>query len=115
MAAPSTPPLRIPIVAGNWKMNYGPSEARDFVEGILPRLAAITSVERVLCPPAISLAVVHAIVTGSGVEVGAQNMYFEPKGAYTGETSPTMLQGIATMSSWATLSGAATSVSPTNW
>jgi triosephosphate isomerase len=96
MVAPSNPPLRTPIVAGNWKMNYRPSEARDFVKGILPQLAAITSVERVLCPPAISLAIVHQMVSGSGVEVGAQNMYFEPKGAYTGETSPTMLQGIAT-------------------
>jgi triosephosphate isomerase len=88
-------PARTPIIAGNWKMHYGPTEARDFVESILPRLAALSSVERVLCPPAISLAVVHEAVTGSGIEVGAQNMYFEPKGAYTGETSPLMLQGLA--------------------
>jgi triosephosphate isomerase len=75
-------------------MNLGPSEARDFVESILTPLAAIDSVERVLCPPAISIAVVHEMVSGSGVEVGAQNMYVEPKGAFTGETSPTMLQGL---------------------
>ncbi len=94
MSAPSLIPRRKPIVAGNWKMNYGPSEARDFVEGILPQLAAITSVERVLCPAAISIAVVHQVVAGSGIELGAQNMYFEPKGAYTGEISPLMLQGL---------------------
>jgi triosephosphate isomerase len=87
---------RTPIVVGNWKMNYGPTEARDFVESVLPQLAAITSVERVLCPPAISIAVVHEVVGGSGIEVGAQNMYFEPQGAYTGEISPRMLQGLAT-------------------
>jgi triosephosphate isomerase len=95
MSTPHTSPARTPIVAGNWKMHYGPTQARDFVEGILTPLAAITSVERVLCPPTISIAVVHEMVGGSGIEVGAQNMYFEPQGAYTGETSPTMLQGLA--------------------
>ncbi len=96
MSASSNSPTRTPIVAGNWKMHYGPTEARDFVESILPQLAAITSVVRVLCPPAISIPVVHQVVSGSGIEVGAQNMYFEPQGAYTGEISPRMLQGLAT-------------------
>jgi triosephosphate isomerase len=84
----------VPIVAGNWKMHYGPSEAREFAESILPDLEQIQSVERVLCPPTISIAAVHAVTSGSGVSLAAQNMYFEEKGAYTGEIAPGMLRGL---------------------
>jgi triosephosphate isomerase len=89
-------PRRVPIVAGNWKMNYGPTEARTFAQSIVDELAAITSLERVLCPPAISISAVHAVVGGTGIELGAQNMYFEASGAYTGEISPLMLRGLCT-------------------
>ncbi len=85
--------MRTPIIAGNWKMNYGPGEAEEFVAGILPGLHEIHAVERVLCPPAVSLMTVYTAVMGSEVKLGAQNMFYEPKGAYTGEISPTMLQG----------------------
>jgi len=85
---------RVPIVAGNWKMHYGPSDAHDFATAILSGLTALPMVERVLCPPAVSLTAVHAVIAGSSVRLGAQNMYFEPKGAYTGEIAPTMLQGV---------------------
>jgi triosephosphate isomerase len=93
MATPSAAPRR-PIVAGNWKMNLGPAEARAFAQEILPDLARLRSVERVLCPPAIAIEAVRAVVGGSGVLVGAQNMFYEPRGAYTGEISPVMLQGL---------------------
>ncbi len=86
--------MRIPIIAGNWKMNYGPTEAEEFAAGILPGLHEIHAIERVLCPPAISLPAVFGAIAGSEVKLGAQNMYYEPKGAYTGEISPTMLQGL---------------------
>ncbi len=86
--------MRTPIIAGNWKMNYGPTEAEEFVAGILPGLHELHEVERVLCPPAISLTTVFGAIVGSEVKLGAQNMYYEPKGAYTGEISPTMLQGL---------------------
>jgi triosephosphate isomerase len=86
--------MRKPIIAGNWKMNYGPTEAEEFVAVILPGLHEIHDVERVLCPPAISLTTVHSAIDGSEVKLGAQNMYYEPKGAYTGEISPAMLQGL---------------------
>ncbi len=86
---------RKPIVAGNWKMNYGPTEGRKFAESILGDLIAIPQVESVLCPPAITLTAVHAVTDGA-VKLGAQNMYFEARGAYTGEISPTMLQGLCT-------------------
>jgi triosephosphate isomerase len=88
------PTKRTPIIAGNWKMHYGPAEAEAFVAAILPGLGALHSVERVLCPPAVSLTAVQRAITGSEVKLGAQNMYFEAKGAYTGEISPGMLQGL---------------------
>jgi triosephosphate isomerase len=90
----SVAPPRRPIVAGNWKMNYGPSEARAFVEAIFDDLTALTSVERVLCPPFISIPAVHTITSGSDIALGAQNMFFEERGAFTGEISPLMLQGL---------------------
>ncbi len=86
--------MRTPIIAGNWKMNYSPTEAEEFVAGILPGLHEIHEVERVLCPPAVSLTTVYSAIVGSEVKLGAQNMYYEPKGAYTGEIAPTMLQGL---------------------
>lgn len=92
-ASPS-PMQRTPIVAGNWKMNYGPTEAREFAESIAADLDALASVERVLCPPSISIAAVHSVVSGTSLQLGAQNMYFEERGAYTGEISPLMLKGL---------------------
>jgi len=85
----------MPIVAGNWKMNLGPTEARDFAASILSDLVTVRGVEIVLCPPAISLPAVHAVLSGTNIRLGAQNMYYEVKGAFTGEISPTMLQGLA--------------------
>ena len=92
--ANTSPTQRIPIVAGNWKMNYGPTEAREFAESIAADLDALASVECVLCPPSISIAAVHSIVSGTSLQLGAQNMYFEERGAYTGEISPLMLKGL---------------------
>jgi triosephosphate isomerase (TIM) len=85
---------RTPIVAGNWKMNYGPNQAREFVRGILGDLTTIGGVEKVLCPPAISIPAVQTLVADLPITVGAQNMYFEEQGAFTGEISPLMLQGL---------------------
>jgi triosephosphate isomerase len=93
MSGPGFGP-RKPIVAGNWKMNYGPAEARAFAQQLVEPLSHLRNVERVLCPPAISIVVVREVVGGSGVVVGAQNMFYEPRGAYTGEISPVMLQGL---------------------
>jgi triosephosphate isomerase len=90
----SATPRRTPIVAGNWKMFYGPTQAREFAQSLLDGLASIPTVERVLCPPAISLTAVHEVLSGSQIRLGAQNMYFEEQGAFTGEISPLMLQGL---------------------
>jgi len=84
--------MRLPLIAGNWKMNTTVSEAVALVKTILPELGRISNVEKVLCPPFISLAVVKDLIKGSSVKLGAQNLYFEEKGAYTGEISPLMLK-----------------------
>ncbi len=85
---------RRPIVAGNWKMNYGPSEAHDFITRILDDLEAVQGVDRVLCPPSISIAAAHTLTSKTGIMLGAQNMYDAEKGAFTGEISPLMLRGL---------------------
>ena len=82
------------VVAGNWKMNTTVSEAAALAAGVRDGAAAISGVELVLCPPFVSLAAVSDSVKGSEVKVGAQNMHFEGSGAFTGEVSPGMLQGL---------------------
>ena len=78
------------IVAGNWKMNMTPSEAVKLVEELKPLVASET-VDVVFCVPAIDIVPVVEAVKGTNVAVGAENMYYEEKGAYTGEISPEML------------------------
>ena len=78
------------IVAGNWKMNMTPSQAVALVEELKP-LVASDEVEVVYCVPAIDIVPVVEAVKGTNVAVGAENMYYEEKGAYTGEISPEML------------------------
>ena len=78
------------IIAGNWKMNMTPSEAVELVNTLKP-LVANDEVDVVFCVPAIDIVPVVEAVKGSNIQVGAENMYFEEKGAYTGEISPNML------------------------
>ena len=78
------------IIAGNWKMNMTPSEAVALVETLKP-LVATEDADVVFCVPAIDIVPVVEAVKGSNIQVGAENMYFEEKGAYTGEISPNML------------------------
>ena len=78
------------IIAGNWKMNMTPSQAVKLCEELNP-LVANDDVDFVYCVPAIDIVPVVEAVKGTNVEVGAENMYFEEKGAYTGEISAEML------------------------
>ena len=78
------------IIAGNWKMNKTPSEAVALVNE-LKDLVVNPDVDVVYCVPAIDIVPVVEAVKGTNVEVGAENMYFEESGAYTGEISPAML------------------------
>lgn len=86
--------MRIPLIAGNWKMNTTLDEAGKLVAAMRPGLDAIEGVEKVVCPPFVSLAAVKEILKGSTVKLGAQNLHFEEKGAYTGEVSSSMLAGL---------------------
>jgi len=86
--------MRMPIIAGNWKMNTSVAEAVELVTGMKKRLNSISGVEKVLCPPFISLTTVKELIKGTSIKLGAQNMYFELTGAYTGEISPVMLAGL---------------------
>lgn len=83
--------MRVPMIAGNWKMNTTVSEAIELVNEIHQGLDQIGNVDKVICPPFISLAAVRELIKGSSIKLGAQNTYFEEKGAYTGEISPLML------------------------
>jgi len=83
--------MRVPMIAGNWKMNTTVSEAIELVKAMRAGLDKIDNVEKVICPPFISLAAVRGLIKGSSIKLGAQNVYFEEKGAYTGEISPLML------------------------
>ena len=74
-------------------MNTTVTEALRLVEAMKKRLDAVAGVEKVVCPPFVSLASVADALRGSAIGLGAQNMYFEEKGAYTGEISPIMLAG----------------------
>ncbi|HZW04190.1 MAG TPA: triose-phosphate isomerase [Anaerolineaceae bacterium] len=83
---------RKPFVAGNWKMNKTVEEARQLVAELVPALNEIESVERVICPPFIALVPTFSMLVGTGIGLGAQNMYWENSGAYTGEVSPAMVR-----------------------
>lgn len=86
--------MRIPIIAGNWKMNTTIDEARQLVTDMRPGLQALREVESVLCPPFISLEAVAGLLEGTSIGLGAQNMHWEEKGAFTGEIAPRMLAGL---------------------
>ncbi|MEE0955157.1 MAG: triose-phosphate isomerase [Eubacterium sp.] len=79
------------IIAGNWKMNKTPSEAKELCELLKP-LVADSDADVVFCVPAIDICPVAAEIEGTNIQLGAENMYFEDKGAYTGEISPAMLK-----------------------
>ena len=78
------------IIAGNWKMNMTPSEAVSLVNELKP-LVANDEVDVVFCVPAIDIIPAMEAAKGTNIQIGAENMYFEEKGAYTGEISPNML------------------------
>ena len=85
--------MRKKIIAGNWKMNKTPSETVTLINELKP-LVATEDADVVFCVPAISLTTAIEAAKGSNIEIGAQNMYFEESGAYTGEIAPNMLTEI---------------------
>jgi len=83
--------MRTPIVAGNWKMNKTVEEARSLVFSMNRKLREVEGVEKVLCPPFPALLAVSALLQGTDIGLGAQNMHWEEKGAFTGEVAPNMV------------------------
>ena len=86
--------MRIPLIAANWKMNTDVDEAVSLVQQVREGLNNIAGIDIVLCPPFISLVSVKELIAETSIKLGAQNMHFEEKGAYTGEISPLMLAGL---------------------
>ena len=85
--------MRKPIIAGNWKMNKTPDEARELVNALKP-LVKDASVDVVVCPPFVCIPAVAEAVKGSNIKVGAQNVHFEKSGAFTAEVSVDMLKAL---------------------
>ena len=85
--------MRKKVIAGNWKMNMLPNEAMKFIEDLAP-LVKDTQNEVILCVPYTDLFYALLTVQGTNIKIGAQNMHFEEKGAYTGEISAKMLKSI---------------------
>ncbi len=85
--------MRKKIIAGNWKMNKTPAETVALIDELKP-LVVTEDADVVFCVPAISLTTALEAAKGTNIEIGAQNMYFEESGAYTGEIAPNMLTSI---------------------
>ncbi len=83
--------MRKPIVAGNWKMNKTVAEARELVSALVPLVKDMDAVSVVLCPPATAIVPVNALLAGTEIGLGTQNMHWEASGAYTGELAPAMV------------------------
>lgn len=86
--------MRKPIIAGNWKLNNTLKETVDLVDGLKRELADIEVVDIVICPVYIYLSIVKDLVYDLNIKIGAQNVYWEERGAFTGEVSPRMLKDV---------------------
>ncbi len=83
--------MKIPLLVGNWKMNKTIAEAKELAQDLKEKLKGSKGREVVICPPFTALACVSEIIRNSNIKLGAQNMHYELKGAYTGEISPEFL------------------------
>ena len=96
--------MRTSIVAGNWKMNTDRTTGLVLVDAIIAQAGSQPPCEVIVCPPFTSLDAVAHRVTGTPVRLGAQNVYFEAEGAFTGEVSTSMLRSPPIRASAATAS-----------
>jgi triosephosphate isomerase len=83
--------MRTPIIAGNWKMNNTIEEAVRLVSRLKTELTSIIGVDKVICPPFTAIAALKELLWSNSIHLGAQNIHYEDKGAYTGEISATMV------------------------
>ena len=80
------------VIAGNWKMNMTPTEAKELTKGVYEQIKGTKGCDVVVCVPFVDIPAVSQIVKGTIIKLGAQNVHFEEKGAYTGEISANMLK-----------------------
>lgn len=85
--------MRKKIMAANWKMYKTPAEAREFMDKFVPLVAGHDRDEIVICPPYVDIATVVDAAKGTNIKVGAQDVYWEKEGAFTGQISPAMVVG----------------------
>lgn len=83
--------MRKPLVAGNWKMFNSVADTRHLISEMVPGLQPLTAVDRVICPPFTALQAARALLEGTDIGLGAQDMHWETSGAFTGEVSPPMV------------------------
>ncbi|MBR6645297.1 MAG: triose-phosphate isomerase [Clostridia bacterium] len=83
--------MRKTVIAGNWKMNMTPSKTTEFIKALAPEVAAYNKADIVLCVPFVNIPAAVEAANGTNIAIGAENVHFEPKGAYTGEISAEML------------------------
>ncbi len=80
------------FVAGNWKMNHTIADARAFMQAFIPAVRGVENVDMAVCPSYLAVPAVAELCQPTGIKVGAQNLYWEASGAYTGEVAPTMVK-----------------------
>jgi len=83
--------MRTPVIAANWKMFKTTAETKDFLTAFPPLVSGVSDVEVIIAPPFTALSTANEMTRGTSIKLGAQDMYFEKEGAYTGEISPAML------------------------
>ena len=88
--------MRRTVIAGNWKMNMTPAQTRAFITELAPMVAGKDKCDIVLCVPFVDIATAVEAAKGTNIKIGAENIHFEAKGAYTGEISASMLKEIGT-------------------
>ncbi len=86
--------MRKPLLAGNWKMHKTVAESQELVKALLADLGNVSDREVLVCPPYTSLAAVGPLLKGQPIALGAQDVFYEPQGAYTGAISPLMLKDL---------------------
>jgi triosephosphate isomerase (TIM) len=86
--------MRIPLIAGNWKMYKTIAEALQFVEAVRDPLREYPGVGKAICAPSVALSPLQDVLRGTDIRLGAQNMHWEDQGAFTGEVSPLMLKSV---------------------
>ena len=88
------PAKRRTVIAGNWKMNFTPAEATAFINEIKPMIEGKNNCDVIFCAPFVTIAAAMEAAKGSNIVIGAENVHYEAKGAYTGEISADMLKAI---------------------